>query len=371
MQISDLEKLKTCIQCGTCSATCPAAGSNPFTHRHLWQLILRNGSAEALNYWNCTNCALCEERCPRGIPLSSIIMKLRENEGTPEKMSAVTEMLDKTRNINGDPAENRLLWVDNLGDGKEDVLNAMKKERAEVLYFTGCVSSLFPQAYKIPQGLSRLLLLAGVDLGFFGAEEWCCGYPLYGAGLGEEALREYAEHTYEITREKGAATILFSCPTCAYVFERFYTRLVPEFNNIRMIHYTEYLQELKLKFLQNDEIVTYHDPCDLGRKCGLTEQPRELIKLSGAKLAEMRFNRGEGKCCGGGGNLEMMNAELTGDIAAARVEEAMETGASAIVTTCQQCKRTLMGGARKMRAKIKVYDLIEFLAERVDRGEPL
>ena len=357
----DIEKLKTCIQCGTCSATCPAAGSNPITHRHLWQLILRNESSEALNYWNCTNCALCEERCPRGIPLSSIIMDLREKEGTPDNMSAVTEILAKTRNINGDPAENRLLWTENMSDGKEEILSAIKKERAEVLYFTGCVSSLFPQAYKIPQGLSRLLIKGGVDLGFFGTVEWCCGYPLYGAGLGEEALKEYAEHTYEILRQKGANTIVFSCPTCLYVFAHLY----PNNEDVRLVHYTEYLQELDLKFSDNDEIVTYHDPCDLGRKNGITEPPRELIKLTGASIAEMRFNRKEGKCCGGGGNLEMMNADLTSDIAAARVEEAMQTGASCLVTTCQQCKRTLQGGVRKLRSRIKVYDLVEFLAERL------
>ena len=371
------EKLRTCIQCGSCSATCPGTGKNPYTHRQFWKFVQFGDTErvlEAQNYWNCTNCELCEKRCPRGIPLGKIIMKMRENStshnGAPENMAAVGKLLSEKRNINGDPAQNRLLWIDNMGDGKEDVLAAMKKDKAEVLYFTGCVSSLFPQAYKIPQALSTLLLKAGVDLGFFGSDEWCCGYPLFGAGLGEGAVKEYAEHAYEVIKAKGAKTVVLSCPTCAYVFEHFYAKQVPGFKDIEIVHYTEYLPKLikegRLKFRQDEAAVTYHDPCDLGRKSGITEPPRELIRLSGATLAEMRFNRGEGKCCGGGGNLEMMNASLSGEIADQRVAEALETGAAYLVTACQQCKRTLQGGARRLRAKIKVYDLLEFLAERLE-----
>ena len=374
------EKLKTCIQCGSCSATCPGTGKNPYTHRQFWRLV-QLGDAERVleeqNYWNCTTCALCEERCPRGIPLSKIIVKMRENytakKGAPKNMAAVAKMIGENRNINGDPAENRMLWTDNMGEEKQAVLDAMKKEQAEVLYFVGCVSSLFPQAYKIPQAMSTLLLKAGVDLGFFGTDEWCCGYPFYGAGIGENAIREYAEHTYEIIKAKGAKTVVFSCPTCLFTFEHFYMKLVPGFKDIELIHYTDYLPKLikegKLKFKEDETVVTYHDPCDLGRKSGVTEPPRELIKLSGATLKEMRFNRSEGKCCGGGGNLEMLNPELVNETAAMRVTEALETGASCLVTACQQCKRTLQGGARKLRARIKVYDLLEFLAERLDGGD--
>jgi heterodisulfide reductase subunit D len=333
--------------------------------------------SEAQNYWNCTDCELCEKRCPRGIPLGKIIMKLREKyafeNGPPTNMGNVVKLLSENRNISGDPAKNRLLWFDNMGDKKQAVLEATQKDKAKVLYFTGCVSSLFPQAYKIPQSLSIILHQSGVDLGFIGSGEWCCGYPLYAAGLGEEAMLEYAEHTYEEIRKKGAETVVLSCPTCTYVFKHFYTKLVPSFKEIEVVHYTEYLPRLikegKLKFKEDEAKVTYHDPCDLGRKCCITEPPRELIKLSGAHLIEMRFNREESKCCGGGGNLEMQNPELSGDIAAMRVAEALETDAAYIVTTCQQCKRTLQGGARKLRAKIRVFDLAEFLSERLDGGQ--
>lgn len=374
------EKLKTCIQCGSCSATCPGTGKNLYTHREFWRLIQLGDAqraSESQNFWNCTNCELCEKRCPRGVPLGKIIMALREDyttkKGAPANMAAVAGQLSKQRNISGDPAENRLLWCKNMGGEKQGVLDAMIKEKANVLYYTGCVSSLFPQAYSIPQAMSLLLIKSGVNFSFLGSEEWCCGYPLLGAGYGEEVLREYAKHLLEIVQKKSAKTLLLSCPTCTYAIKHSHRKLVPELNNIEILHYTEYLPQLvregKLNFNQRETVVTYHDPCDLGRKSGITEPPRDLIKLSGAKLVEMRFNRTEGKCCGGGGNLEMQNAELADEIAALRVSEALETGASALITTCQQCKRTLQGGARKLRARIKVYDLLEFLAEQLNEGD--
>jgi heterodisulfide reductase subunit D len=129
----------------------------------------------------------------------------------------------------------------------------------------------------------------------------------------------------------------------------------------------EIIKKGGIDFKTDEVIVTYHDPCDLGRKSGVIEAPRELIKmLPGVKLIEMRFNGKDSKCCGGGGNLEMINAELSLEIAQKRVAEAIDTNAQYLLTTCQQCKRTLQNAVRKARARIKVYDLLEFIAERIN-----
>lgn len=372
------EKLYTCIQCGSCSATCPGNAKNQFSHRQFWRL-LQLGDVEKIfgseNEWNCTTCGLCESRCPRGIPLTKIILKLREayasKKGTPNAQQKVADIMAEKHNISGDDPAARLLWYSNMSEGKDDVIKAMQKTKADVIYYTGCVSALFPQAYKIPQALSLLLIKAGVDFGFLGESEWCCGYPLLGGGKGEEALKDYAKHTYDEIVKRGAKTVVLSCPTCVYIFKEVYPGIVPEFKNLEILHYTEYLPRLinegKLSFKKTEEKVTYHDPCDLGRKGDkLFDEPRALIALTGAKLVEMRFIKNESKCCGGGGNIEMQNAELSNEISAMRVKEAVDTGAEAVVTTCQQCKRTLQKGARQIRARIKVYDLLEFLAERLE-----
>ncbi|MDX9871520.1 MAG: (Fe-S)-binding protein [Clostridia bacterium] len=374
--VPDGEKLRTCIQCGSCSATCQSAGKMPVTPRKQWrylQLGMEPDILEAQNFWQCATCALCEKRCPRGIPLSKLMTKLREyytdRRGAPPAMAQLQSTLEKSRNITGDAAANRLLWTDNLGLDDQQK-SALLKEQAEVIYFTGCVSSLFPQVYKIPQSLTAILQKAGVDFTVLGGEEWCCGYPLYGGGQGEEALAEYARYNLELFKSKGAKTVLVSCPTCLYVFKKIYPKLTGEDLGIKVQHYSEYLTDLlktgQFSFDTTETVVTYHDPCDLGRKSHITEEPREILKnLPGVKLVEMRFTREESKCCGGGGNLEMLNAELSGEIAQNRVAEANDTGAQYLLTTCQQCKRTLQGGARRARARLKVYDLLEFIAERI------
>lgn len=139
-----------------------------------------------------------------------------------------------------------------------------------------------------------------------------------------------------------------------------------------ILHYSEYLggnaaQNSRLKFKTDEVIVTYHDPCDLGRKMKVVDKPRELLKsLPGVKLVEMRFHSEEGKCCGGGGNLEMTDPELAARIAQKRVEEAMTTNAQYLLTCCQQCKRTLQNAVRKARARLKVNDLLEFVDSRYE-----
>jgi len=373
--VPDGAKLKTCIQCGSCSGSCPAAEGMEVTPRRLWRLVqlgMEKEVMEAQNFWQCATCALCEIRCPRGIPLSQIMTKLREyytvKEGPLAAMGQIMSILDKARNITGDEAKNRLLWTGNLVMKPNE---SLVKDKASVVYFTGCVSSLFPQVYKIPQAMTQVLLKAGVDFTLLGEEEWCCGYPMLGAGQGEKALAEYANHNLKAIKQKGAKTVLISCPTCLYVFEKVYPKVLGGDLGVKVQHYSEYLVDLikngKIEFKTDEAAVTYHDPCDLGRKSHITEEPRELIQLlPGVKLIEMRFNRDQSKCCGGGGNLEMLNAGLSNEIAQKRVTEALETSAQYFLTTCQQCKRTLQNAARKMRARIKVYDLMEFIAERIE-----
>ena len=61
--------------------------------------------------------------------------------------------------------------------------------------------------------------------------------------------------------------------------------------------------------------VTYHDPCDLGRGSRIFEEPREIIRsIPGVRLVELTNTRENCRCCGGGGNLEMVDAKLSAEI---------------------------------------------------------
>ncbi len=94
----DREKLLTCIQCGTCTASCPTAYAMDYTPRQLWHLVqigLRDEALKSRTFWLCTNCFSCTIRCPRGISLTETMAALKrlaiaENVSLKEKDSVST-----------------------------------------------------------------------------------------------------------------------------------------------------------------------------------------------------------------------------------------------------------------------------------------
>ena len=71
----------TCIQCGTCSASCPTASLMNPSIRRLIKLCLEGKKEEALHnetLWLCTSCLLCTVRCPRGIRPKAVVSALKD-----------------------------------------------------------------------------------------------------------------------------------------------------------------------------------------------------------------------------------------------------------------------------------------------------
>ena len=136
-------------------------------------------------------------------------------------------------------------------------------------------------------------------------------------------------------------------------------------------HATEYLADLletgdvELHEVRQD--VTYHDPCDLGRKGGVIEAPRRVLaQIPGLRLVEMAENRDSSHCCGGGGNLESFAPEVSQAVARRRIRQAAEVGAKTVVSACQQCERTLANAARAERLRIRVKDINEIVLEALE-----
>src|SRR4029077_10638407 len=114
------------------------------------------------------------------------------------------------------------------------------------------------------------------------------------------------------------------------------------------------------------EDVTYHDPCYLGRHNKVYEAPRELIGASGAKLTEMPRHAYRGLCCGAGGARMWMEDPIGKRIKHARVEEALDTGASKIATGCPFCRVMITDGVDDVAAandvpKAEVLDVAQLL----------
>jgi Fe-S oxidoreductase len=158
--------------------------------------------------------------------------------------------------------------------------------------------------------------------------------------------------------------VVFTCPSCYHIWQHVYPEVLGEDLDLELLHTTELLDRL----LEEDRVplqewpmtVTYHDPCDLGRKSGVYDAPRRILqRIPGLTMVEMDEIRDNSHCCGGGGNLESYNADLASRIAQRRVQQAAETGAKAIVSACQQCERTLSNAARASRTRIRVMDIGE------------
>ncbi len=108
--------------------------------------------------------------------------------------------------------------------------------------------------------------------------------------------------------------------------------------------------------------VTYHDPCDLGRGGQVYEKPRRVIRsIPGIRLVEMERNRDKCTCCGGGGNLEMIDKDLSAAIAGKKIEEALATGAEAVITACQQCVRTMNTYVKRNKIQLEVMDVTQLI----------
>ena len=380
--------LMACTDCRMCVDVCPAARaagsgklSAPYRMKEL-KRILAHGKGGWLTrilgpkpmtqaglreysetVFRCTLCGNCQEICPVGIPLKELWLCLREDlvdsACFPKKINMIRRNLKESRNVFGEDNEERAEWVEDMDDPPDDLF---VKDTASVVYFTGCTAAYFPVAQKIPLALARLLVRARVDFTLLGEEEWCCGFPLLGAGLRDLAA-EYAGHNIRAVLDKGARDVVFACPSCFEMWKENYPYAK---HGIRIHHSTQYLRQLidngGLKPGPLDMTVTYHDPCDLGRGAREFDAPRRVIAaIPGLRFVEMPNNRENCTCCGGGGNLEMVDANLSAKIAKRKLDEALSTKADAIVTACQQCVRSMLTHTRRNKISMEVMDITQLL----------
>ena len=388
LSVKDLVSLDSCVKCGSCVSVCPVYAQTQqlettmggfytklksFIRKAYGLPVMAMEPVQAKNIlkeyseypYLCTLCGRCSIVCPSFIDTKDTRIAVRrfmvEKGEYPPSMDRLAETLDKVHNIIGEPSEDRAAWVQALGEAPKDMF---QKEKAKVVYFTGCVASYFPMTKRIPQSLVQIFERAGVDFTLLGGEEWCCGFPLIAAGMREKA-EAMMQHNLQKVREKGAERIVFACPSCYHTWKEECK------NEIEIFHSTQFIKKLieegKIGFKEKKTKVTYHDPCDLGRASGVYEAPREILRaIPGVELVEMNENREECKCCGGGGNLEMVRPELSAALAQAKIEEIKATGAEMVITACQQCVRTIFSNARKKKIPITVMDISEFVLKNMD-----
>jgi Fe-S oxidoreductase len=340
---------------------------NPRRILHMLRLGLGERVLRSQAIWLCTACYSCTARCPREIKITDAMLGLRRlaiDEGIdiPPNMVTLRDTVTSHHNISGDDNTTRFIWSENL---EEDTLAFRDKRRAEVAFFVGCVASFYPMVYGIPQSMVQVMNRAGVDFAALGGEEWCCGYPLFSAGM-ENLVVDLMAHNVTRLREMGAKTLVTTCPSCHYTWSHLYPLFDPSPLGFEVLHASQFLVRLmedsQLNLGRFEQVVTYHDPCDLGRKGGIFDAPRQVIEsIPGIEFREMDATREDALCCGGGGDVQIVDERVTAAVADRRLSQAQQTDARVILSACQQCKRTLMAASRRNKARVRVMDLAELV----------
>ena len=396
-----------CYHCHKCTAGCPTAFAMQYGPDRILRLI-QFGQKERLlasrDPWLCLGCEMCGAHCPNDIDINEVMIALKEMSEKvgyrvedcqalrelladylvqrPEtviddrlcagiqRLNRLSQTIEATHNISGDDNANRLIWSQNL----ERVPAGLDRNLgAETVYFVGCVASLFPRSYRVPQSFTSVLEASGASFTTLGGQEWCCGYPLLSMGRLEQA-KTTIEHNVAQVKELGALRVVFACPSCYHMWKFIYPEVLGGDIGVRVLHATELLDELisqgALKLGEVKARVTYHDPCDLGRKSHVFDAPRRVLRsIPGVEFVEMSSAGEISECCGGGGNLESFDPDVGGQVSVRRIGRACEVEAQVVTSACQQCERTLTAAVRQhegaRKARMRVMDVTELVWEAI------
>ena len=363
--------LSTCFQCGTCTARCPTGRVSQYRSRrlfHMAQLGLKDRIFESDDLWSCTTCLTCMKNCPWEVKTTDAILKMRALAASSGHIRPEHEPLIKSLQSYDNPwlqpRSGRERWARKL-DIKE-----MPKKQGDVLYYVGCTAGYDPRLWEMTKSVAQTIKSADVDIGYLGKKEACCGGTVRGIGH-PDIFERLAHDNKKMFDKSGAHTIIYSCPGCLNTQKNAYPKVVDL--EQRQMHVVEFIAELikegKISLQKIEAVVTYHDPCHLGRHCNVFDAPRDILKsIPGVEFREMQFIRENSWCCGAGGGVKTGFKDHAVDMAVRRLEQAEETGADYIVSACSFCYQNLLDGIAKSGSSLKMIDIMELVRKAMKNG---
>lgn len=327
-----LFELSACARCGLCIDPCPMSkqlGIRNMQGVYMLQNvrghdITRQGDAMADN---CLMCDRCMVECPVGIDLNTIRQQVRVKN---------KKLIDTPNNY--------------------QYLNTVHPFNAigRVAYFGGCMSHLTP---TIPQAMKEIFDAVGQKYWYMDEEaSICCGKPLMQQGFTLQAS-ELRRRNTELIINSHANLLVTSCPICYQTFTKQYHLPIP------VLHHTEYIAQLiqsgRLPLQQSGLKVTYHDPCELGRGCGIYEQPRQAL-LACVQLADTKYQREESLCCGFNLGNTVNNLDQQTTIRNAALDNLLLPEPDMVATACPMCKKAFQRGTSAV-----VKDVAEIVAQHL------
>jgi Fe-S oxidoreductase len=347
--------------------------------------------------YNCQLCGGCDVSCKYAMDMEVLepllhfrIRAVEDGYVHPALQEAIEDLRKTGRMVRGKRADVGR-WIEQFD------LKDASKGSVEILYHFGCRTLYDERMWKVALAGINLFKKAGINVGVF-REEVCCGGRACKMGFREESLAQ-ARRFLEGLRISRAKILVTACAECYHAFSVLYVKLgVPL--EARIVHLTEFLagllesKELRAKGTIN-KAVTYHDPCHLGRlgepfggwtgreieghirlfdpprvfrrgTYGVYDPPRKVLgMIPGLRLLEMPRRKEYAWCCGAGGGVKESNPDFALWTANRRIEEAISTGAEAIVTSCPGCELNFRDALSRSGIGLEVYDVAEILNDVV------
>jgi Fe-S oxidoreductase/FAD/FMN-containing dehydrogenase len=386
LQGLDLEKCADltyqCLRCGFCFDVswvgsnyqlCPSYEYGSFesyagrgrvaTARAILEGELEYDGNVAERIFSCTMCGSCSEHCFKFIDLRKVYQSMRNDMAardlTPAGLKQVAADTYLQRNPYAKEHDERFSWLKDQSHLDHPARTAL---------FVGCTPSYVRRS--VAGEAVALLDKMGLDY-TIASDEWCCPHPLMSAGeVGKAA--EFMRHNLETYQKMGIEQVLFLCPGCQMTF----TNELPEVLGRSLPFKTKNILELVAEELQAGHlelaglpagtIMTYHDPCTLGRQLGIYDAPREIIRtFPGARFIEMPRNRRDAFCCGAGSYVRYDFPQLTDTAGLQRWNEAVGTKAGILLTSCISCMTEFQQVKGQTGDKLEVVDLVSLVNKQV------
>ena len=381
-----------CIMCNRCQDGCPAYQTGKelspsaleinkryYFNEHLKEFSEGADSLDSLSKWmlseeaawSCTTCGFCIEACPVGNEPMVDILRMRQDlvlmeSNFPRDAMEVFDKIENYGNPWGMSPMDREKWTEGM-----NVPKMREKGSAEYLYWAGCSGAYDDRGKDISRSVAKIMNEAGVDYAILGNEETCTGDSARRIG-NEYLFQMQAMQNMENFEKYDVKKIVTQCPHCLTTLKNDYGEIGAE---LEVVHHSEFIADMikegKISPDQSlEEDVTFHDACYVGRHHGEYDAPREVLQSvmgDRANVVEMPRNKEQSFCCGAGGGNMWYEINRGKRINVERFEEAIDTGAKKVATSCNFCM-IMMEDARKVTGQdeaMEVYDIAELVADRI------
>jgi len=235
----------------------------------------------------------------------------------------------------------------------------------KVQIFIPCfVDQLYPQTAF---NMIKVLEKAGCEV-VYPAGQTCCGQPAFNAGFWDDAKQVCTKFLRDFKED---IPIVTPSASCAGFIKNYYPKLFDNssvHNEVKSIgertfelsdFLVNHLKQTKFGAVLNGK-ATYHDSCAGLRECRIKQEPRELLSnVEGLELTELNDVE---TCCGFGGTFAVKFEPVSIAMAEQKVENALATGASYLISTDLSCLMHLQGYIDHKNYDLKTMHLADVLA---------